>query len=99
MPAGAAKASNSKQSAAELAAALLQLEGEKIEVVPNTVEGKRNVISDMELEMLLDRSPEVFSGRGEGWASKERNAAFEVFQAPKDEGNDALAKMLGEDVE
>jgi ATP-dependent DNA helicase len=46
----------------------MKLEGEKIEVVPNTMEGKMNVLSDEDLNLLLDRSPEVFEGRGEGWA-------------------------------
>ena len=46
----------------------MKLEGEKIEVVPNTKEGKTNVLSDEDLDVLLDRSPDVFEGRGEGWA-------------------------------
>jgi ATP-dependent DNA helicase len=108
---------------AEMAAELLELEGEHIEVA-----SKRGVISDAELEMLLDRRKEVFEGRGVGWKSgasvkngdsggvmghaaaaapaagtvpgrgKVDRGLFEVYQAPKDEGNDALAHMLGEDV-
>jgi ATP-dependent DNA helicase len=91
---------------AEMAASLLKLEGEKIEVVPNTAEGKAGVISDADLDMLLDRSPEVFSDRGQGWTSSEaeattakkgkKAAAFAVYDAPAEEGNDALAHMLGE---
>lgn len=107
-----------------MAADLLKLEGEHIEVVQNTDAGKRGVISDAELEMLLDRRKEVFEGRGAGWKSgalvknnaggdrtassplatpvrgrgKVDSGLFEVYQAPKDEGNDALAHMLGEDV-
>lgn len=117
---------------AEMAAALLRLEGEKIDVVPNTAEGKASVLSDEDLEILLDRRPEVFAHRGKGWTShradangkavkkqeedgKEevveeeeeeevhktvgKKAAFAVYEAPKDETSDALAKMLGEDVE
>jgi ATP-dependent DNA helicase len=108
-----------------MAAELLELEGEHVEVA-----SKRGVISDAELEMLLDRRKEVFEGRGVGWKSgasvknggggsgvggaapapagpvagavpghgKVDSGLFEVYQAPKDEGNDALAHMLGEDV-
>jgi len=92
---------------AEMAADLLKLEAEQIDVVPNTSEGKANVLSDRDLEMLLDRSPEVFADRGKGWTSSGdaaevlpdggKKAAFAVFEAPKDEGNDALARMLGEE--
>jgi len=115
-----------------MAAQLLELEGEHIEVVQSTAAGKRGIISDAELEMLLDRRKEVFEGRRVGWksgaaearsggrgagtsagkdtapdenepaASARRDGAdgglFEVFEAPVDEGNDALAHMLGEDI-
>lgn len=90
---------------AEMAASLLRLEGEKIEVVPNTKEGKRNVISDEDLEILLDRRPEVFADRGLGWTSAEeirdqgKKTAFAVYEAPVGEGNAALAKILGDDIE
>ncbi|KAJ2917261.1 hypothetical protein MD484_g3139, partial [Candolleomyces efflorescens] len=119
-PGGATNAK--KETMAEMAANLLRLEGEKIEVVSDTKEGKAGVLSDKDLEVLLDRSPEVFADRGKGWSSssaavtesadaagstkasgdltsrgKERRAAFAVYEAPADEGNDALAKMFGED--
>lgn len=106
-----------------MAAQLLELEGEHIEVVQSNAAGKRSVISDAELDMLLDRRKEVFEGRGVGWKSGAAAAAkgrasvganggvetprrrragadgglFEVYEAPVDEGNDALAHMLGED--
>ena len=67
MPAGAA--STKKETIAEMAAALLRLEGEKIEVVPNTKEGKQGVLSDADLDVLLDRRPEVFAERQKGWSS------------------------------
>ncbi|KAH9995294.1 SNF2 family N-terminal domain-containing protein [Russula vinacea] len=123
---GSAKASESRQTMAGMAAELLELEGEHIEVVQNTAAGKHGVISDAELDVLLDRRREVFEGRGVGWKSgassvgqgdgvappavavaaamrvPERGRVdgglFEVYEAPKDEGNDALAHMLGEDV-
>ena len=109
MPAAAATKGKS-ESMAEMAATLLKLEGEKIDVIPNTDAGKANVISDGDLDVLLDRSPEIFSDRGKGWTSGKtaegrnetegvRKAAFAVFEGPADEGNDALAKLLGEDVE
>ena len=109
MPAGVAT-KGKPETMAEMAANLLKLEGEKIDVVPSTDAGKANIISDADLDLLLDRSPEVFSDRGKGWTSGKatkrrdeeegtRKAAFAVFEGPMDEGNDALAKLLGEDVE
>ncbi|KAI0251647.1 SNF2 family N-terminal domain-containing protein [Lactifluus subvellereus] len=134
---GSAKAGEARQTIAEMAAQLFELEGEHIEVVPSTAAGKRSVISDAELDMLLDRRKEVFEGRGVGWKSgrsiatttttanksaegvegvdraaaattpRQRSSGggadadgglFEVYEAPADEGNDALAHMLGEDV-
>jgi ATP-dependent DNA helicase len=131
---GSAKAGEARQTIAEMAAQLLELEGEHIEVVPSTAAGKRSIISDAELDMLLDRRREVFEGRGVGWKSGTSKGAptssarvgdghrrangtatgrgdadsdadgdgdgglFEVFEAPADEGNDALAHMLGEDI-
>lgn len=118
MPAGAA--STKKETMAEMAAALLRLESEKIEVVPDTKEGKQGVLSDADLDVLLDRRPEVFSERRKGWVSGAggverdsmdqevtdvdhvavgagKKAAFAVYEAPVEEGNDSLAKMLGEE--
>lgn len=101
---------NKGESIAEIAASLLKLEGERIEVVPNSEVGKAKIISDSDLEKLLDRSPEVFAGRGKGWTSgakiveggqqpKMADVAFEVFEAPADECNDGLAAVMGENVE
>jgi ATP-dependent DNA helicase len=123
-PIGSNAKTETRQTIAEMAAQLLELEGEHIEVVQSNAAGKRSVISDAELEMLLDRRKEVFEGRGVGWKSgaaatakgranvgganggvetpRRRRAdadggLFEVYEAPVDEGNDALAHMLGED--
>ena len=119
----AAAASTKKETMAEMAAALLRIEGEKIDVVPNTKEGKQGVLSDADLEVLLDRRPEVFSERRKGWVSGAagggvaaqddmgqevsdvdhaavgagKKAAFAVYEAPVDEGNDSLSKMLEEE--
>ncbi|KAK0503096.1 SNF2 family DNA-dependent ATPase [Armillaria luteobubalina] len=89
------------ETMAEMAASLLRLEGEKIDVVPETGEGKANVISNFDLDVLLDRSPKVFADRGQGWTQEKegKKAAFAVYEAPQNEGNDALAKMLSEDIE
>ncbi|KAG5637500.1 hypothetical protein H0H81_004324 [Sphagnurus paluster] len=109
----AAAAGRSKpETMAEMAASLLRLEGKKIDVVPNTAEGKAGVLPDKDLEMLLDRRPEVFADRGQGWTSASKaggdgdngrtdtkKTAFAVYEAPVDVGNDALAKMMGEDIE
>jgi hypothetical protein len=61
---------------AEMAASLLKLEAEKIEVVPNTEAGKASVLSDEDLEILLDRRPEVFADRKVGWMSSQATAAM-----------------------
>ena len=100
------KAGAKRETMAELAASLLALEGEKIEVVPGTNEGKKGVISQRDLNRLLDRSPRAFATlshekpRGkEAKAEESDMGAFEVYHAPVDEGNDALARMLAEDSE
>ncbi|TFY65079.1 hypothetical protein EVJ58_g2214 [Rhodofomes roseus] len=97
---------NRKETMAEMAAALLKLEGEQIEVVPSTAAGKASVISDEDLDVLLDRSPEVFTERGRGWTSTgaakdekkgvEKKAAFAVYEAPATKGGDFLAEMMAE---
>lgn len=132
MPVGPASATAEKrETMAEMAASLLALEGEKIEVVPDTEAGKKSIMSDADLDVLLDRSEEVFKGRGAGWTSAaaatgaseekakkggkgkktkredadeegesesgDRTGLFEVYEAPKDEGNEALARMMAED--
>ncbi|CAL1702831.1 unnamed protein product [Somion occarium] len=91
------------ETMAEMAASLLKLEGEKIQVVPDTAEGKASVISDEELDMLLDRRPEVFSDRVKGWTSRTKRetekTAFAVYDAPVHEGSHMLAGMMGEPIE
>ncbi|KAI6018221.1 SNF2 family DNA-dependent ATPase [Pisolithus microcarpus] len=118
----------------EMAATLLKLESEHIEVVPSTREGKRGVLSDEDLDMLLDRSEAVFLDRGKGWsagggvvvardtetASKPtlgeegdgkdsagaaaaaqqvgKRAAFAVYEAPVNQANEWVTKIMGEDV-
>ncbi|KAL1697101.1 SNF2 family DNA-dependent ATPase, partial [Schizophyllum commune] len=92
---------------AEMASALLQLEGEKINVVADTKEDRESVLSDADLNKLLDRSPEVFAGRQKGWTSatgtgKEDGSApaFAVYDAPGVESaNEALTNLFGEQVE
>jgi len=109
---GVADKPGKRETMAEMAATLLSLEGENIEVVPNTAAGRAEIISDENLDLMLDRRPEVFENRGMGWTSAAETTVgtarkttageqgiFAVYQAPPDEGNDALAKMLGEDVE
>ena len=61
------------QALAEMAMELHRLEGEKIQVVPNTEAGKASVISDEELEMLLrDR-------RGEPVEQLRREVVLDMF--------------------
>ncbi|KAL7419963.1 putative ATPase [Cryptotrichosporon argae] len=90
------------QTTADMARALLDLEGEEIDVAAAGDE----IISDADLAILLDRSKEAFS-REKGWSSallgqngkggkkgKGEKTAFEVFVAEKDEAGDRLARML-----
>ena len=68
---------------AEMAAELLKLEADKIEVVPPPSEGdesKHQVLSDEELDILLDRSPEVFVERGRGWTNVQEQASMVMDQ-------------------
>ncbi|KAF8668357.1 SNF2 family N-terminal domain [Rhizoctonia solani] len=67
---------------------MLQLEGEKI----NLVHHGDKIISDADMDVLLDRRPEVFTQRSKGWTGK-NEGTFEVYEAEKDEGNDGLARM------
>lgn len=103
LPGQGAPTKSNPQSMKELAADLLKLEGEQIDVVTNTsAEGKKRVLSDEDLDMLLDRSGAVFTDRKKGWKSEEsgagKRAAFAVYEAPAHEGNDLVAKIMGEDV-
>lgn len=64
---------------------LHRLEGEKIQVVSSTEAGKASVISDEDLDTLLDRRPEVFADRQKGWTSAGRvedGAGAEAAPAP-----------------
>lgn len=100
-PAQAATTKTKAETMAEMAANLLRLEGEQIRIA---LEGQ-SVMNDEDLDALLDRRPEVFTDRGKGWTSKEAKAAgegkaaFAVYDAPVDEGSNALAGMMGEDIE
>jgi ATP-dependent DNA helicase len=97
----AAASKEKGETAADAAKALLALEAEKIEVVPDNATGRASVLSDADLNALLDRSPEVYTTRNKGWTKAkgtgEKGDAFTVFEAPVDTGNSALANMLGED--
>ena len=66
---GSAKAGEAWQTTAEMAAQLLELEGEHIEVVQSLAAGECGIISHAEFDTLLDRRKEVFDGRRVGWKS------------------------------
>ena len=97
------------ETLAEMTAALLRLEGEHVRIA----EEGQSVISEAEMDALLDRRPEVFVDRGKGWTSdavaggkgKEvgeeglGKTAFAVYDAPVDLGGNALAGMMGESVD
>lgn len=97
------------ESATELAKSLLLLEGERIDLLSDTTEDQGNVLSDQDLDMLLDRSPEVFIDRGVGWTSTGHDTseadvnrlyqkpAFAVYQAPLNQGNDLFTDMVLEE--
>ncbi|KAJ7093359.1 SNF2 family N-terminal domain-containing protein [Mycena belliarum] len=94
----AAAEAGRRTTMAEMAADLLRLEGEQIDVLPADpgVRGGADVLSDADLEALLDRTPAVFADRGTGWRSAAERAAFAVFEPPVDGSDDALAGIMGE---
>nr|XP_019048526.1 helicase [Kwoniella bestiolae CBS 10118]OCF27456.1 helicase [Kwoniella bestiolae CBS 10118] len=95
------------ESTAEMAKALLELDGEEIDVVSKD----DKIISDADLDILLDRSPAAFA-RQKGWSAglgksgadrkaqieKGEKTAFEVFEAAKDDAG-GLDAMFGGDGE
>lgn len=98
-----------QQSTADMARALLDLDGEEI----NVATADDQIISDADLEMLLDRSPAAYA-REKGWAAglgkvgekgrkaqlaKGERTAFEVFEAQRDEAAEGLAHMFEGDGE
>ncbi|KLT40740.1 hypothetical protein CC85DRAFT_287144 [Cutaneotrichosporon oleaginosum] len=97
------------QSTADMARALLELDGEEI----NVAAASDKIISDADLEMLLDRSPEAYA-RQKGWAAglgkvgqrgreaqlaKGERTAFEVFETERDEAAEGLAHMFEDEAE
>ena len=66
VPIGSTAKAETLQAIAEIAAQLLEIEGEHIQGVPSTAMEKRSVISDAELDILLDCRKGVFDGRGIG---------------------------------
>ncbi|KAK2460488.1 hypothetical protein APHAL10511_007494 [Amanita phalloides] len=85
----AAAAGGGAKTMAEMAAAILKLEADQIEVVPPSKAGKikYQVLSDEELDMLLDRSAEVFAERGKGWSNVRRkeHAQMETDERKEEE--------------
>lgn len=103
----AEKPATKQQTMAQIAADLLRLEGEQIKVVPKGEVGKKTVLlSDKELEMLLDRNLDEMANRGKGWNSagvdleeSDANvtAAFAVFDGPTEQGgSDMMSRLMGE---
>jgi hypothetical protein len=61
-------ATGKRAAKAEMAAVLLRLEGEQIDVLPTTTQaGDEGILSDADLEALLGRDRVAFVGEGE-WA-------------------------------
>ncbi|KZT30225.1 hypothetical protein NEOLEDRAFT_1084033 [Neolentinus lepideus HHB14362 ss-1] len=97
-PTGAA--TKSSTSLAELAVNMLEIEGSHVNIANPSFAA--TVISDEDLDMLLDRSPEVFEQRASGWNSKEgkqQGAKFAVYSGSVEGGSEVLAGMLGERME
>jgi len=105
----AEKPATKQQTMAQIAADLLRLEGEQIKVVPKGEAGKKTVLlSDQELEMLLNRNLDEMAHRGKGWNSAgvdleeintKATAAFAVFNGPTEQdGSDVMSKLMGEAV-
>ena len=103
----AEKPATKQQTMAQIATDLLRLEGEQIKVVPKGEAGKKAVLlSDQELEMLLNRNLDEMANRGKGWNSagidlKESDAkaaaAFAVFNGPTEQdGTDVMSRLMGE---
>lgn len=95
---GGSGSSNSKQgkseTMSEVAKSILALEGEKVQLASENDE----IISDAQLETLLDRSEAAYSSRGMGWvaAGRDGNEAFEVTETNVDGANEDLAKLMAE---
>ncbi|KGB77139.2 helicase [Cryptococcus deuterogattii R265] len=100
------KKAEAKESVTEMAKALLDLEGEEI----NVASKDDQIISDADLEILLDRSAAAFA-RQKGWSAglgkagahgraeqlkKGEKTTFEVFETGKDDGQ-GLSGMFGGD--
>ena len=105
----AEKPATKQQTMAQIAADLLRLEGEQIKVVPKGEAGKKTVLlSDQELEMLLNRNLDEMANRGKGWNSAgvdleesdtKASAAFAVFNGPTEQdGSDVMSRLMGETV-
>ncbi|KAF8327701.1 SNF2 family DNA-dependent ATPase [Amanita rubescens] len=101
-PAATAGARGGAKTLAEMAAALLKLEADKIEVVPPPTEGDESryqVLSDDELDMLLDRSAEVFVERRRGWTNVGEQVRTEMDMQKKEvEGGEVeVERVIGVD--
>ncbi|KIY73107.1 hypothetical protein CYLTODRAFT_440164 [Cylindrobasidium torrendii FP15055 ss-10] len=95
-----AKRRGKPSNISDLAADLLRLDGEKINIVQET-SADAGVISPAALAALLDRSPEVFTERQMGWTSCKsegdssgKRPTFEVFRGMKNMDGDVLASLL-----
>ncbi|KAJ7054836.1 SNF2 family DNA-dependent ATPase [Mycena amicta] len=99
---GAAK--QHQTSMAEMAAELLRLSSEAD--ADDVLHAGDLLLSDADMDALLDRSPEVFAGRGEGWRSGTGNGksgaqgktgqhAFEVFEPAADASGEGMGVGVG----
>ena len=93
MGGGSSKAGKN-ETMSEVAKSILALEGEKVQLAEENDE----IISDVQLDTLLDRSEAAYASRGMGWveAGRDGNEAFEVTETNVDGANEDLAKLMAE---
>ena len=99
---GAGKKKKGEEEMDEITNQLLALESEQVTLVKDEND---QIISDHDLELLLDRSPQAYE-RKLGWVSasddpkrpgrrgKPARSAFEVTETKTDEANEEIAKLL-----
>lgn len=89
--AGRSTSKGKQESMQDMARSLMALEGEKVQLAEEGDE----IISDSQLEMLLDRSDAAYK-RQTGWVAADASGKFEVTETNADAANEDLAKLMAE---
>lgn len=86
---------------AEMAAEMMKLDADKIEIVSGIESEAEQVLSDKDLEVLLDRRKDVFRDRKKDWDGKGEEAgvvaAAAEIEAVEDERNTRFGVYEGHD--